>query len=364
MLIKESVKLLFGESWDAKNFNIQEFPEFENHTFVNFFYDKKSGLKGFIAIHRASAERPAFGATRMLQYPSEAEALKDALRLSHLMSYKSALAGLPYGGGKAVLIGSPKTLAQKKKMLAAYAACVHLLRGSFITGADVGLTQDDVRQMRTITPFMVGVKGDPAFYTAVGVFAAIQVCLREVFGSEMIRGRSFAIQGLGKIGMGVLKRIYKDAGKIYVSEVNPLILKAAKKKYPKIHIVSPADIHKQKVDVFSPCALSDAVTSKNISELRCKIIAGGANNQLETPSLAGKLYARGILYAPDYVVNAGGLMCVVDEYEHKNSDAKRITPKVLKIKNTLSKIFAASKKKNTSPFVIANLMAEKLVKNF
>jgi len=342
---------------------IEKFPEFDGHKFVSFVFDKKSGLRGVIAIHRGGLTSPAMGATRLWGYSSEADAISDALRLSKIMSYKSALAGVKYGGAKAVLIGSDLTPKKRKELCRAYAKRINYLNGKFITGTDVGLEDDDVKIMRKETPYIIGTRVDPALYTAIGVVNGIQACLKKVFGKESIKNHSFAIQGLGKTGFRILKILYRDTKKIYIADIDSKKITKAKKMFPEIKVVPPAKIYKENVDVFVPCALSGVLNSETVSELHTKIIAGSANNQLKSDDIGNLLHKLGILYAPDYVINSGGLISVVDEFENENPNDKRINKKVLKLKTTLKKIFAKSKKQDKATNIIANEMAEKIFNN-
>jgi len=314
--------------------NIEKLPEFDNHESVSSFEDKASGLKGFIAIHRRNGDFPSFGATRFWHYDRPEEALKDALRLSQMMSYKAALAGLPYGGAKGVIISpSPdnNSISPQKKadILKAYANQVNYLGGRFITGTDVGITQEDLSIMAAHSPYMVGLHADPTKFTALGLFESIKICLQRVFGTNNIEGRSFAIQGIGKIGRAIAELLYQEGAKIFATDLKEKRLKELKRKLPRINLVAPSDIHKQKVDCFCPCALSGSLNKKTVPQLRCKIVAGGANNQLESNSIGRLLFERDILYAPDYLVNAGGLISVVDEYENigKNKGNSDYRPK-------------------------------------
>lgn len=333
--------------------------EFDNHKLVAYNYDEKSGLCGYIAIHRLKEKYPSFGATRFWNYPSGNEALKDVLKLSKAMSYKAALAGLPGGGAKAVLINNI-SVKNKETLLKEYAKRVNHLSGLFVTGSDVGLTRDDVRTMRKISPYFVGTKANPEKYTALGIFHSIKVSLKHIYGNDDFRKRSFTIQGVGKVGTGLLKLLYNQTRKIYIADINSNSLKIIKRQFPDVKIVSPDTAHKKKVDVYSPCALSGCINFGNIHELACKIIHGGANNQLEDKSLGGVLQKMGILYAPDYVVNAGGLISVYDEYENKKMSARRIKEKVVKIGQTLDKIYQSSKKENKPPCEKADKLAEKI----
>ena len=345
-----------------KNFSsITHFSEFDGHKIVSSLYDEKTGLQGFIAIHRGGFQHPAFGATRLWQYSASEDALKDALRLSRMMSYKSALAGLPYGGGKAVIMEPQGSTWHRAALLRAYAQRVNYLQGHFITGTDVGLSASDVKMMSRVSPFMIGTKSDPTIFTALGISHGLQACLKEVFGTKDFHGRSFAIQGVGKIGTALLDLVYSHAERIFISDINANSLAVAKRRFPRAHVVKPQDIHRQKVDVFSPCAMSGTINPKSIHELHCAIVAGGANNQLASEEAGDALWKKGILYAPDYVLNAGGLICVTDEYEHKGHARERVMQKVSRIGRTLTTILAKSKTRHVPPHRIANEMAEKIM---
>lgn len=339
---------------------IEKLPEFDNHKLVTFIFDEKTGLRGFIAIHRNGKNMPSLGATRVWNYESETDALRDALRLSKLMSYKSALAGLPYGGAKAALMLPKGGLKSRDAFFDAYAKKIDSLEGKFITGTDVGVTDDDVKEMKKSTKFVIGSKVDPAHYTAVGVFCGIQESLRHVFGTDSIADKTFAIQGVGKTGSQLLELLYPQAKKIFIADIDSKKTKELKSKYPKISVVSPDTIHRQKVDVFAPCALSGVLNTKNVAELQCKIVAGSANNQLSDPTIDNLVYKLGVLYAPDYAINAGGLISVVDELEHPTPSQARILSKVANIRLMLRDIFEKSAKAKRGTSTIANEMAEKI----
>lgn len=338
---------------------VDKLEEFDDHKLVSFIYDAESGLKGYISIHRGNHKFPAFGATRIWNYGSSHDALIDTLRLSKTMSYKAALAGLKCGGAKAAIMVDPTRIDNRNKLLLAYAGKVNLLGGYFITGADVGVEREDVIAMRRYSPYFVGVSTDPVKFTGLGLFYSIKACLREVYGEEDLAQRSFAIQGLGKVGQELLHLIYPSAGKIIVCDIDLNKVKKVKKKYPKVKVVGKEEIYRQKVDVYSPNALSSCLNKNNVNKIAAAIIVGGANCQLENDVIGEKLHSRGILYAPDYVVNAGGLISVFDEYENGNHKAERVLNKVARIKDTLELILAGSRKNRKPPFIIANKMAEK-----
>ncbi len=346
-----------------KTFIFDELKEFDNHHMVVFLYNKQTGLRGFIAIHRNGLKFPSFGATRIWQYKNDQDALRDALQLSRGMSYKSALAGLPYGGAKAIIMLPESAEISKKDLLKEYIKTVNYLGGKFITGADVGINMDDLALMKQNSPYIVGVKNDAVKFTGLGVYYGIKAGLKVVFGKESLGDRSIAIQGMGKTGSALLSFIYNEAAKIYVTDLNKERLAEIKKQYPKVTTVTPAQIYSLKVDVFSPCALSNVINVKNISALQCKIIAGSANAQLENKQIGHLLHKLNILYAPDYVINAGGLIAVADEYKYQRSNEERITKAVKSIKDTLITIFTESKKMDKPTNVIADQMAENIFNN-
>jgi leucine dehydrogenase len=338
--------------------NVEMLPEFDRHTFVTYVSDKKTGLRAYIAIHRKNGNLPSFGATRMWKYDSEKDALRDALRLSKMMSYKAAVAGLSCGGAKAVII-EPSGEYDRKALLVSFADKLKLFKEHFVTGADVGLSQDDLFEMKKHAENIVGLTIDPTYFTAMGLFQSVKCTLDHLYGTQNLTGRTFAIQGLGKIGSELLGLIYDNAGTIYVSDIDTTRVVETKKKYPKVIVLPSDQIHKQTVDIFSPCALSHALNSQIINDLACKSVVGGANNQLENSAIGGLLHKLGVLYAPDYVVNAGGLIAVYDEYEYLERDEGRVVVKVSKIMDILEEIYNISQAQNRATNEIADLIAEK-----
>ncbi len=334
--------------------------EFDDHRFVARVEDPKSHLSAYIALHRGDNGFPSFGATRIAVYGNDQDALRDALRLSRLMSYKAAMAGVKYGGAKGVIIANPKALKSRGQLLGAYANRVSMLGGKFVTGADLGVSAHDVKIMKKATPFVVGVEVDPVLYTAIGIHKGIEVCLQEVFGSSSLNSRSIAIQGLGKIGSSLLSLVYKHAKRIYAADINPLAAAAAKKKYPKIELMSPDKILYVRTDIVSPCAMGPVLNKGNIGKIKAAIVAGGANGQLTEASVGDMLHNSGILYAPDYVLNGGGLISVVDEYENHNQDEQRLLKRLENIPTMLRKIFTASKQTGNSTNAVADSMAERI----
>lgn len=342
--------------------SISSLPEFDNHELVSYLYDENSGLRGFIAIHSTKLG-PATGGTRYWRYKAESEALRDALRLSKAMSYKCALAGVPFGGGKGAIIADPSQ-PKKKALLAAYAKKVNLLDGNFITGEDVGLDAKDVEILSQISPYIIGSPkkaGDPSPWAAKSVFYAIKSGLEFSFGNPTIKGRKFAIKGLGKVGFELAKLLTKEGGQIVAADINEKARQKAKKLLPNIQFVSPDQIHRQAVDVFAPCALGNELDKQNISQLNCKIVCGSANNQLASSEAGTWLYQRDILYIPDYVANAGGLINVTDELNPGGYSPSRVEKKIQKLNAIIKKILSLSLKKDQPTSQIADKLAEKIL---
>ena len=339
------------------------FKEPSKYKLIRPLHNPKAGLRGFIAIHRKHKNYPSLGATRFWHYRSEAEALKDATNLARLMTYKSAISGLPYGGAKGVIMAPTKcSRAEKNKILAAYAEELNKLGGDFITGSDVGLDMDDVRFLKKKTRFVIGTRFNPEYYTALGVYFSLKTALKNIFGTDNFSQRNFALAGLGKTGMNVLKFISKEKPRrILISDLNKKNVARAKKILPGAKYVSPDKILFQAADVLMPCALGGVLTPKTAKRVKAKLILGSANNQLENSQAGRILKRRGILYAPDYIVNAGGLISVAEELS-RHPSKKTIVKKVVKIKDTLKKVIKISKKTGKPTSVVADELAEKIFK--
>ncbi len=329
--------------------------EYDDHVRVVKIEEPAIGLLGFIAIHRKRGNHPSLGATRLWTYTSEQDALRDALRLARLMSYKSAGVDLPYGGAKAVLMSSPLALANREAIFTLYAKAVNDLGGTFVTGTDLGVTDKDLEIMAVNTPYVIGRGVNAGYFTALGIFYAMQVCLEHVYGDGTIAGRSFAIQGLGKTGFQIVELLVKHgATNITVTDIDPLQLAKAKAEYPFLKMVSPEQIYSEPVDLFSPCAAFHALNTKTVPFLRCRAVAGSANNQLESLEIVHQLDRRGILYAPDYLVNSGGLLSVVDQYQHVTHNSDRIIKKLQNMQQKLRGLFSRSRIEKIPAYVLSN----------
>ncbi len=338
--------------------------EYNNHFMVVHLEDKKAKLDAYIAVHKRNKNLPSFGATRLWDYPSKKDGLRDALRLGRLMSYKSALAGLPYGGAKAVIV-KPKGKFSREKLLRAYAEGLNELGGVFVTGTDVGLNVGDLEYMKKYTKYLVGYVANPEKATGLGVIKSLDVALLNVFKDKKYEKYSYAIQGVGKVGMEILKILINGGAKnIYIADIDKNRLKEIKKLYPFVKVAPVGEIHKQKVDVFCPCALSGALNDKSIKDLKCKIIVGSANNQLTDIEIGKELHKKGILYCPDYIVNSGGLISVIDEYVYGKQNDKRLMKKINKIAMVLNKIFLESKKKKLPPFMVSENIGLSIINKY
>ncbi len=326
---------------------------------VVFCTDDQSGLKAIIAIH-STALGPALGGTRFYPYETEEEALVDVLRLARGMTYKAAAAGLDLGGGKAVIIGDPRRI-KSEELLRAYGRFVETLGGRYITAEDVGTALEDMDVVRRESRWVTGCSktyggsGDPSPVTAYGVLNGIKACLLEVFGDPSLEGRTVALQGVGKVGYALCGYLVEAGAKVTIGDIDVDNLAHAVADHG-VETVPLEEIHKQEVDVFAPCALGGVINDDTISEFRCKIIAGAANNQLAREEHGDKLRDLGILYAPDFVINAGGLINVEDEL--RGYDRERAMARVEGIYKAMPHIFALSRERGISTARAANEHAE------
>ncbi|MBI4367360.1 MAG: Glu/Leu/Phe/Val dehydrogenase [Deltaproteobacteria bacterium] len=300
-----------------------------DHEEVVFFQDTNVGLKAIVAIHN-TVLGPALGGTRMWPYQSEEEAVRDALRLSRGMTYKAAAAGLNLGGGKAVIIGDPKKH-KSQTLFSIYGRFLNTLGGRYITAEDVGTDVNDVEYMYTETDYVVGIEtshggsGDPSPFTALGVFQGIKACANRVFASEDLHGRVVMVQGAGAVGSKLARLLVGAGAKVVVADIDAARVRQLEQEL-KVESVPTAQAHSTPCDIFAPCALGAVLNDTTIPQLRCRIVAGAANNQLERAEHADQLRAKDILYAPDYVINAGGLMNVYLEIEgYSRERAERMT---------------------------------------
>ena len=332
------------------------------HEQVVFCHNKDAGLKAIIAIH-STVLGPALGGLRMWPYQNEQEALNDVLRLSRGMSYKNAVAGLNIGGGKAVIIGDPNK-DKSEALFRAFGKFVDSLGGRYITAEDVGIDVNDMEYVLKETEFATGVhqvhggSGDPSPFTAYGTVQGLLASLSVVYGNEEIGERSFAVQGLGHVGMEYLKLLRERGAKVYVTDINQALVQRAVDDYGAI-AVGTDEIYDTDADVYSPCALGGTVNEKTLPRLKCKIICGAANNQLASDAIGDEVQKRGILYAPDYAVNAGGVMNVSLEIDGYNRE--RALRMMRTIYYNLGKIFQIATRDGIPTYKAADRMAEERI---
>lgn len=330
---------------------------FDNHEHVAFHHDKASGLKAIIAIHN-TARGPGYGGCRMWNYASEEDALTDALRLSRGMTYKSALAGLDFGGGKAVIIGDP-ACDKSEALWLAYGRFIDSLGGLYVTAEDVGTRPADLEIARRVTRHVVGIAeggaGDPSPATALGVFVGIRAAIAERLQRKDMAGLRVAIQGLGNVGFDLARQLHEAGAALFVADINEAAVDKAVRELGATAVSIDA-IHAQDVDVFAPCALGSAVNDGTIGEIRAHVVAGSANNQLAEPRHGEALRERGILYAPDYAINAGGVIWI--SHEAPRFDAEAARAHVARIGDTLSEIFTRARREDIAPETAADRVAE------
>jgi leucine dehydrogenase len=337
-----------------------DLPDFDDHEGVHLFRDARTGLTAIIAIH-STALGPAAGGTRFWHYADRQAAITDALRLSRGMSYKNAMAGLPAGGGKAVILAGPDQ-AKPRDMLDAFARAVDSLGGKYITAQDVGMSEADMVALSETTVHVAGLPGagggDPGPSTAQGVYLGIKAAARHVLDRNGMDGVHVAIQGVGSVGGGVARRLAADGARLTIADADPARAFALASELGATAV--PADVIMMvEADVFSPCALGAILTDDSIATLRVKAVAGGANNQLVTAAQGDTLQARNILYAPDYVINAGGIINVLRMID--GSGDADIAARVAQIPDRLDAIWAESERTGQTPARVADRMAQALI---
>lgn len=335
-----------------------------DHEEIVYCCDKDSGLKAIIAVHNTTLG-PALGGTRMWPYASEEDALIDVLRLSKGMTYKAAAAGLNLGGGKAVIIGDPKK-DKTEFLFRTFGAYVNSLNGKYITAEDVGTSVTDMTYVFMETPYVTGIpksfggSGDPSPYTAHGVLMGIKAAAKAKLNTDSLKGLRIAVQGLGSVGSHLVDYLSKEGVQISVADIDKDRVKKMVDQYGA-KVVDPEEIITSDCDIFAPCALGAVINDKTVTKLKCKIIAGGANNQLAELRHGDALMELGILYAPDYVINAGGLMNVFVELEGYSSE--RAFEKTTQVYENLMQVFKISKDEGISTQRAADRLAEKRIKS-
>lgn len=327
-----------------------------------FCQDKASGLKAIIAIHDTTLG-PALGGTRMWTYATEEEAIIDALRLAKGMTYKSAAAGLNLGGGKTVIIGDPRT-EKNEAMFRAFGRYIQGLNGRYITAEDVGTTVADMDIIHEETEFVTGISsvagasGNPSPVTAYGVYRGMKAAAKEAFGTDSLVDKVIAVQGVGNVAYHLCKLLHEEGAKLIVTDINKEAVAKAVKDFGAT-AVDVQDIYGVDCDIYAPCALGAIINDQTIPQIKAKVIAGAANNQLKEVRHGNMIHELGIVYAPDYVINAGGIINVADELQGYNKE--RAMKKVEKIYDNIEKVLAISKRDSIPTYLAADRLAEERI---
>lgn len=340
--------------------NVIEQMQSLGHEHVLFCNDQATGLKAIIAVHNTTLG-PSLGGTRMWSYASEAEALTDVLRLSRGMTYKSSLAGLNLGGGKAVIIGDSRTQ-KSEAMFRRFGKFVNSLGGKYITAEDVGITTRDIEWVKMETNYVAGLpeyrggSGDPSPVTAYGVYMGMKAAAKAQFGSDSLSGRKVAVQGVGNVGRHLVDHLMKEGAVVTITDIFDDNIKKVTDKH-SVNVVAADTIYDVDMDIYAPCALGATINTQTIAQLKCSIVCGAANNQLKNEDVHGEvLRERGILYAPDYLVNAGGIINCYWEVIGYNRDAALSQAEGIYV--TTENVLKESASKGLPTYQIANEMAE------
>jgi glutamate dehydrogenase/leucine dehydrogenase len=328
---------------------------------VSFAHDPETGLRCIIAIY-STALGPALGGTRFYPFPSEEAALRDVLRLAKAMAFKASAAGLDLGGGKAVVIGDPKTV-KTPELLQAYGRAVERLGGAYVTTADVGTSTADMDVIATTTRYVTGTSsgsGDPSRVTAYGVWHGLKAVAEELWGDPSLAGKHVAVQGVGKVGSGVVRHLAEEGAQLTIADIDPDCARDIARD-AGAELVGSDEILSVPCDILAPCALGAIVNDATLPTFKTRAIAGAANNQLERPEHGDALAEAGILYAPDYVINAGGLINVEDELH--GYDEQRALAKAAAIGDRLRNVFARAKSEAISTAAAADRIAEDRIRS-
>lgn len=330
------------------------------HEQVLFCNDAKTGLKAIIAVHN-TVLGPALGGTRMWMYDNEADALHDVLRLSRGMTYKNSISGLDLGGGKAVIIGDARTM-KSEALFRRFGQFVNGLAGKYITAEDVGISPDDMVHVSKETNHVVGLpgkSGDPSPVTAYGVYMGMKACTKMQFGTDSLNGKTVAVQGVGHVGQYLVKHLAAEGAKIFITDIHEETLKKVAETYGA-SVVAPQEIYDVPMDIYAPCALGATVNDDTLARLSCSIISGAANNQLADEQKHGMaVMEKGILYAPDYAINAGGVINCFSEVSGLSLEWSH--QKAGEIYQTIYQILERSKNEGIPTYQIANRMAEERI---
>jgi len=338
----------------------------KSHEQVVFCLDRKVNLKAIISIHSTSLG-PALGGCRMFPYETENQALEDVLRLSEAMSHKAAVAGLPLGGGKSVIIGDPDK-DKTTEMLKSFGRYIESLKGKYVVSKDMGITTTDLQCVAKECNYVMGRPlrqggiGDPSRWTAQGVFYGIQKVVKWKLKKDSLKGLRVLIQGLGAVGYNLLEFLYKEGVEIFAFDIKQEILNDVKSKFPKVHVISKNEVFSTACDIFAPCSISFVINKENLEKLQCSIVAGGANNQLHSSAMDNKLMEKGILYVPDFVINGGGLIYASSCISPKKSE-DWVNKKIKDIPKTIQSICERSASENVGTAEIAVQIAKERIEH-
>ena len=340
-------------------------PSFANHEGVHAVFDEKTGLRAIIAVH-STARGPAVGGTRMWNYASSTEALEDVLRLSRGMSYKNAVADLEMGGGKSVIIGDSRTQ-KTPELFRAFGRAVDTLGGIYYAAEDVGVSVADIAEARKVTPYVLGLNdgpeasGDPSPVTAEGVFRSTLTVARRLWKQDDLTGLTVSLQGIGHVGGYLADKLHAAGAKLIMTDVNTALLAEVAER-TNAEIVTPDGIYDVQADIYAPCALGATLNDRTLDRLTVKAVVGAANNQLATPEIGEALFARGVLYAPDYVINGGGIINVASELRARQAggayDPAWVETKLARLMETLEEILDRSAGEQRPTHQIAAAIAE------
>jgi leucine dehydrogenase len=341
-------------------------PDFDDHESVHGCFDSATGLKCFIAIH-STALGPAWGGCRMWPFASENDAIRDVLRLSRGMSYKNAMAGLAYGGGKAVIIGDPRH-GKSPALFEAFGRAVEQLGGRYITAEDVGTSVEDMRNVARATEHVGGIPrangyrgGDPSPNTALGVYQGMRAAVEVALGRDSLAGLTVAVQGVGHVGYHLCRHLSEAGARLLVADLNGQSVERAVEEFGASAV--PAErILEAEADILTPCALGGVLSAKTIPALRVKLVAGAANNQLATAADGERLHKRGIVYAPDYVINAGGIIAVAAERE-SGVDTAEVTARIGRIHGRTRDVLQLARTSGRPPHEVADELARDIIRN-
>ena len=345
---------------------LANFPDYDGHKYVIEEQDKKNGLHAFVAIHN-NRLGSATGGTRIFPYLSREDAITDVLRLSRAMTYKSAIAGLKHGGGKGVIIADP--VKQKtSELLKAYGEFINRINESlceYTTGEDVGISQSDIEFLSKVSPYIVGTKGkagNPSPFAALSTYYAMKAAVRFLYNKSDLKGFKISVKGVGKVGSALVDLLVDEGALVFVADLSLEAVGRLKKKHRMLNIIEPTRIHKLDVDIYSPCALGKEFNNENIAQLKCKMVCGAANNQLEDSHIGEILFQKGIYYIPDYLANCGGLINVVDQLEKGGYKKSRGVKMIARVKSKTSKILSKSKEQQKPTNIVADEICELLFK--